>query len=90
MNEFLTKEELQIIQSLKNQKDSTQKNVEIASLQVKVAELLYNNSILKLYIKYGLSGSDGIDEQTGQIVRGEPDNDEKEMKDGQEEDAEIS
>lgn len=67
--ESLTVEELNVVQSLKHQKDVTNKNSEIADLQSKVAELMYNNTILKLYLKYNLSGSDGIDDRTGQIIR---------------------
>lgn len=42
---------------------------EKASYNAKMAELMYENALLKIYLKYELTSEDGIDPQDGKIIR---------------------
>ena len=58
----ISKEDLELI------KDAQEKS-RFSSISHKNVELELNNSILKIYLKYGLSEKDSIDISTGKITK---------------------
>ena len=58
----ISKEDLELI------KDAQEK-FRFSSISHKNVELELNNSILKIYLKYGLSEKDSIDTSTGKITK---------------------
>ena len=58
----ISKEDLELI------KDAQEK-FRFSSISHKNVELELNNSILKIYLKYGLSEKDSIDASTGKITK---------------------
>ena len=58
----ISKEDLELI------KDAQEK-FRFSSINHKNVELELNNSILKIYLKYGLSEKDSIDTSTGKITK---------------------
>ena len=58
----ISKEDLETIKRL-------QEKLQFAELSRKNVELELNNSILKIYLRYGLSETDSIDTSTGKITK---------------------
>lgn len=58
----ISKEDLELI------KDAQEK-FRFSSISHKNVELELNNSVLKIYLKYGLSEKDSIDTSTGKIIK---------------------
>ena len=58
----ISKEDLELI-------NDAQEKFRFSSISHKNVELELNNSILKIYLKYGLSEKDSIDASTGKITK---------------------
>jgi hypothetical protein len=74
---YVSKEDLDVLKGLKNDKSRAARTVEIAGLHKQSVDLLYENTLLKIYLKYRLNSDDGFDEETGLILRGDKKNEDK-------------
>ena len=63
----ISNEDLQIIKEFKLNKFINTLEAEKAVLENKIAELQYQNRVLMMYIKYGLTDNFIIDESSGEI-----------------------
>jgi hypothetical protein len=70
----VSKEDIDVLKGLARDKEAAARTVEVANMQSQSVDLLYENTLLKIYLKYGLSSSDGFDKETGQIIRGDKEN----------------
>ncbi len=69
----ISKEDLVAIDTAKTQLQLASAAAEKAAADNKVAELTYRNTILTVYVKYGLSMNQVIDEKTGKVLeQGQP------------------
>lgn len=83
--EKLTEQELKILNdALNEKKDKIQKleaimqETKLAEAAAKIADLSYQVTIRHLYIKYGLTFDDSVDQNTGLILRKQDEVKEKE------------
>lgn len=68
---FVSSEDLKVLAGLANDKERAVRTLETATMQKQSIDLLYENTLLKIYLKYGLTSNDGFDEETGKIIRGD-------------------
>jgi hypothetical protein len=69
--EFLSAQDFASIKELRTKQAFVANSAEKAILESKVADLEYKSFILNVYLKYKLSMSDSIDENTGKILHKE-------------------
>ena len=67
--EFIDKDDLIVLRSLKAKHDFDILYSENSINKERVSELNYENSLLKIYIKYGITLDGGLDYKDGRIVR---------------------
>lgn len=67
--EFISKEDLSAIRQIKSQAEYARLLAENFANKNKIVELTYENSVLKIYLKYNLNSDGKIDELTGRIIR---------------------
>ncbi len=77
MAEYITSDELDAIIACIDRVRESQHVAEIAALKAENkileatgAKLQYKNTALSLYVKYGLTKEDEIDDRTGEILKG--------------------
>ena len=68
---YVSQEDLRVLKGLAKDMERAVNAVHNATMQKQAAELLHENTLLKIYLKYGLSSKDGFDEETGKIILGE-------------------
>jgi hypothetical protein len=69
--------DLQVITTAKQRAISAAQQAEKVVAEAKVAELEYRNVVQQVFLKYGLSLQDRIDENTGLITRPEDEEEEE-------------
>ncbi len=72
MEEKITDEDRNIISTVKNKAILAASQADKAVADAKVAELEYHNTVMKVFLKYGMGLNDTIDE-TGSIKRTQKD-----------------
>ena len=68
MENKISAEDLNVIHEFKMNVSMRSLQVEKAVLESQMAELQYQNAMLRLYVKYGLGESNIINEATGEIT----------------------
>lgn len=67
--EVISAQDFALIKDLRTKNAFVASRAEKAILESRVAELEYKNTVLNIYVKYGLGLKDSIDETTGKILR---------------------
>lgn len=67
--EVISAQDFALIKDLRTKNAFIASRAEKAILESRVAELEYKNTVLNIYVKYGLGLKDSIDETTGKILR---------------------
>ena len=83
---FISKDELLTIRHMKAQSDYAILASESAINKSRVAELTYENAMLKLYIRYDVGLDGGIDIATGCIIEKEEEKDQYDNEEGRDQD----
>lgn len=71
MSEYIDKDDLMALRQLKAKMEYDFLASENAVLKSQVSDLNYQNSVLKIYIKYGIRSDDGLDYKDGKIIKKE-------------------
>lgn len=74
--EEVSTEDLSVLKDLQRQQEVLNLQAEVTGLRKKLADVSYENTLLKVYLKYGLSASDSFDIETGKILKKEEEKDE--------------
>lgn len=67
--ESVSVEDFSIIKDLRTKNAFVAARAEKAILESRLSEAEYKNGVLNIYVKYGLTMRDSIDEATGKILR---------------------
>lgn len=65
----ISPQDFALIKDLRTKNAFVASRAEKAILESRLSELEYKNTVLNIYVKYGLSLKDSIDESTGKILR---------------------
>lgn len=63
-------EDILLLRELKHNYVAASLKGKINELEKQNSELLYDNSLIKIYLKYGLTTNDSINQSTGEIILG--------------------
>ena len=74
---YVSQDDLKVLKGLADDMERAANAVQNATMQKQAIELLHENTLLKIYLKYGLSSKDGFDEETGKIILGDKKNEDE-------------